>query len=908
VTASELNQQIGNMGARKGPIARSPKSPRSMPASSADLNSHLRKSMPANKGGSMRSRWPPVNTTGSPQPTPPRRPALSKDDMNKPKRLTMPDLGSHISRSTTMSALNETASSKPTPPKRPPKPGHVLNTSGEADDGSGGKWKRGAEAEAIMALLRAEASKVRPSARTVEVKAPAQASKSVSLEASGDKPPSSRPPVPPSAASRKTSAPPIPLKPTAPPIPQKPNLSVDASPKRSMKGISSTDVIPVTDTNTEGKWKRSAEAEALLSMLQAEASQDAIEELIKSKIEAEPPKPEVEVEKKATDPFQELLMTERNFVYDLDNVLNTFVKPLREKDVVSSSLADEFCLNFDCLADFHKHLYGQICRVSTVGNLVDSFNPEALIEMEKLYTVYMGNYERILALFYEKRESNAALRKFLKMREETSNKSVNNLLVTPMQRVCKYELMLASIVKMKQKAVKKGELEEGENADQVLADCEMLQARVEEIGTVLRNVDRRRQAADIWENIMKLEQSLLVSEPLAKVGRHIIRQADVPMKSFGTSSTTHGSVDTFKLVLFNDLLVRTKVPKKGKKGRVLDQFLPGSIQLIDASEMAAMANLNVVVSNAVGQTNSREVDIHKRLYVVDLDPRGSIFELHNPATTEKAEWLESLRGLAQSPAKFWEQWQIEEVSPDGHKEMLLAADSCEWAQAFVKQCRIFITSSHLCLLWKVYGRVERTKVPLSQITMTNKEKKSTTSKTGTIEVKTTTWKQNYRFTDVQNCDYTFAVLEDAISEYKASERLSLSSSARGDRRGRHAGPGAFSSLLMPLDDWAAIWEHAALQRFKKGDTVVTLGNANPMLFQVLSGTVKSDSSPPQFIHEDGLFGFQSFLQGTPSAKSFICDSADLQVRVFDRKSFSRHVKDPQVQARFFALLAFKQAA
>lgn len=817
------------------------------------------------------------------------------DDMHT-KRATIADASS-MSRSTTMGSIS--AEDKPTPPpKRPPKPGQILTATVEVEETSGGKWKRGAEAEAIMALLRAEASKTRPTARTVEVKAPPP---------TVSEPPVVKPPRPP--VTRKASAPPIPLKPIIPP---KPTLSVsspaDASPKRSMKGISSTDVVPVTDTNPEGKWKRSAEAEALLSMLQAEASQDAIEELIKSKIEAEPAKaPEPEPEKKATDPFEELLMTERNFVYDLDNVLNTFVKPLREKEVISSSLVDEFSLNFDCLADFHKHLYGKICKEQTVSNLVDCFNPEALVELEKLYTVYMGNYERILALFYEKRDSNAGLRKFLKAREETSSKSVNNLLVTPMQRVCKYELMLASIVKMKQKAVSKGELEKGENAKSLLADCEMLQTRVEEIGAVLQNVDRRRQAADIWENIMQLEQSLLVSEPLAKVGRHIIKQEDVPMKAFGSAST-HGSVDTFKLVLFNDLLVRTKVPKKGKKGRVLDQCLPSSFQLIDAGALAHLRTVSSVTCAAVGHPNSREVPMPQRLYIVDLDPRGSIFELHTSNITEKDAWIESLRSLAQTPAKFWAQWDIEEVAPDGHKETLLAADSCEWAQAFVKQCRIFITSSYLCLLWKVYGRVERTKVPLSMITVPTKEKKSATSKTGTIEVKTNTWKQSYRFTDVQNCDYTFAMLEDALMEFKASERLSLASSGRADRRGRHAGPGAFSSLLMPLDDWAAIWEHAQKQIFKKGQTVVAVGNANPMLFQVLSGQVASIEDSSHTIGEGGLFGLQSFLQGTPSTRGFVCATPSLQVRVFDRKSFSRHVKDPQVQARFFALLAFKQAA
>lgn len=548
------------------------------------------------------------------------------------------------------------------------------------------------------------------------------------------------------------------------------------------------------------------------------------------------------------DPLSELIQTERNFISDLTMLRESYFKPIRAKELLSTSVLENMELNIERLLSFHTYIFSCVSNDSSVNGLINVFTPDFLFEMERLYTIYMGHYEHAIQIFYERRDSVSQFRKFLKTRGE--DKSIGNLLVTPVQRVCKYELMLHAI----HKQIK------DDPANQTQA--QKLFQVTDAIKNTLQNVDYRRAAADCWEQIRQLEKQLLVSEPLAKLGRKIILDTDVQIKF----ADIEPQPQNFKLVLFNDLLIRTKIPKRNKRGRVLDSI--------------ALSQLRYIADNR----HSTPEQPHC-IQFVNADPQSAVWFVYFASQQDKDSWLEELKQRTPEFREFSKEWRI-----PFENETLVCADRASWPQEYISDCRLYLTTNYLCILWKMFGATEREKLPIQNITSV----KRISPKAKDLLLTTTGWKSSYIFVNMQNIEFTESVLSTAIQAGLTNPSMTVAPKTNPKRH--------IPALVLTPVEWNNVWSLGKLQVFSP-NTQATFSQSG-ILFQVLKGsvTVSRASKPPITFNVGQIFGVGGFLKGFANAYQ-IQTSATSETHLSELRRDQLSLLDAQTCSKFFASLA-----
>ena len=683
-----------------------------------------------------------------------------------------------------------------------------------------------------------------------------------------------------------------------------------------------TSPAPVSEPTTAGKWKRGAEAEAILKLLsetkellpqaQSSAASDTTSAVLTPTVIQyvdasaimkilgleEPgiklPEKHNDGDEKALDPISELKLTERNFIADLGLLNETFVKPVRSNHILPSSTVDLMELNLDRLISLHRELYKNILQDCSLKGITKTFNSKFISELERIYTVYMGHYERAIQVFYDKRDTVAQFRKFLKQREEqVTDKSIPNLLVIPVQRVCKYELMLASINKTTMKPP------EARKDKKLKKYSKKLTQKIEELNIALQNIDKKRAAADSYDKIIELESNILCPEPLAKSGRTIVGQIDTPIK-------IKDQEQVFKLVLFNDILIRTKLFKKTKKARLIDSIPLHHLQVVDYSVIPPIAS-------APTSLNSSLIDQNRLSFqLININSRIDSWTVFFNTEDEKKTWFNYLNDRCLSVKQFMEDWQLPK------SEKLLLIDSGRWPQEYVNECRIFITTSYICILWKSFGEINREKIQISsinscQIIGTGKERGIKCNFTFS-----TNWKQDYTFTALQFVDLVEHLINKVLQQPKTTQSLTSSS---GATRTASSGITMCNTPFLSKREWKKIWKLGETCNYPVDTVIIEYPSITSSsssvslssrgagtLFQLVSGSIKILKSGTQneviLSEQRKLFGISNFF-GSPAQFDRVIASSDAVVLKLHRDVIMRQVND--VQAKFFTFLASQLA-
>eukprot|EP01080_Neovahlkampfia_damariscottae_P003913 gene3913-7125_t len=159
---------------------------------------------------------------------------------------------------------------------------------------------------------------------------------------------------------------------------------------------------------------------------------------------------------------KEIHETEESYIQGLDAVENAYAKPLRETIGTKGSLIEQkdYDLVFSDLSVIRglgKKLLKQIeTRLDedkkkmkptlTIGEIFKKFAP-----FLKTYTTYCNNFDRISAKLRDLRKANKNLNEFFdnqrKFKKELSlGYDINSLLITPVQRIPRYNLLLKDLL------------------------------------------------------------------------------------------------------------------------------------------------------------------------------------------------------------------------------------------------------------------------------------------------------------------------------------------------------------------------------------------------------------------------------------------------------------------------------
>ena len=158
-------------------------------------------------------------------------------------------------------------------------------------------------------------------------------------------------------------------------------------------------------------------------------------------------------EKRRREILEELIETERNYLSDLEVIINVFYIPLQEKSLLAKEQMYKLFSNIQDIyntvnVNFLKELEDLKNEKSTesVGSILCKF-----ANLFKLYAAYCSNQPIVrdsIETFKQENEEFASFLKKAQKRKECRKLDLTSFLMTPLQRLCKYPLLLKVLLSL----------------------------------------------------------------------------------------------------------------------------------------------------------------------------------------------------------------------------------------------------------------------------------------------------------------------------------------------------------------------------------------------------------------------------------------------------------------------------
>ncbi|XP_024428415.3 rho guanine nucleotide exchange factor 17 [Desmodus rotundus] len=323
-------------------------------------------------------------------------------------------------------------------------------------------------------------------------------------------------------------------------------------------------------------------------------------------------KPQVDMRKHVT---MTLLDTEQSYVESLRTLMQGYMQPLKQAEnslLCDPSLVDEIFDQIPELLEHHEQFLEQVRHcVQTwhaeqkVGHLlIQSFSKDVLVN---IYSAYIDNFLNAKDAVRVAKEARPAFLKFLEqsMRENKEKQALSDLMIKPVQRIPRYELLVKDLLK---------HTPEDHPDHPLLLDAQRnIKQVAERINKGVRSAEEAERHARVLQEI---EAHIEGMEDLQAPMRRFLRQEMViEVKAVG------GKKDR-SLFLFTDLLVCTTLKRKSGSLRRSSMSLYTAASVIDtASKYKLLWKLpleDADIIKGASQATNRE-NIQKAISRLDED-------------------------------------------------------------------------------------------------------------------------------------------------------------------------------------------------------------------------------------------------------------------------------------------------
>lgn len=310
-----------------------------------------------------------------------------------------------------------------------------------------------------------------------------------------------------------------------------------------------------------------------------------------------------------------LLDTEQSYVESLRTLMQGYMKPLKQPEnscLCDPALVDEIFDQIPELLEHHEQFLEQVSdcvqswhEMQKVGEvLVQSFSKDILV---KIYSAYIDNFLNAKDAVRIAREARPAFLKFLEqcMRENKEKQALSDLMIKPVQRIPRYELIVKDLLK---------HTPEDHPDHPCLMDAQRnIKQLAERINKGMRSAEEAERDTRI---VQEVESHIEGMEDLQAPLRKFLRQEMVvEVKAVG------GKKDR-SLFLFTDLLVCTTLKRKSGSLRRSSMSLYTAASMIDiASKYKLLWKLpleDVDIVKGASQATNRE-SIQKAISRLDED-------------------------------------------------------------------------------------------------------------------------------------------------------------------------------------------------------------------------------------------------------------------------------------------------
>eukprot|EP01087_Luapelamoeba_hula_P011975 TRINITY_DN3330_c1_g2_i1.p1 TRINITY_DN3330_c1_g2~~TRINITY_DN3330_c1_g2_i1.p1 ORF type:complete len:933 (+),score=196.33 TRINITY_DN3330_c1_g2_i1:160-2958(+) len=261
-----------------------------------------------------------------------------------------------------------------------------------------------------------------------------------------------------------------------------------------------------------------------------------------SKGEAEEKKERLRIEA-----LKEIIVTEKDYVKDLELIHGVFIQPLQQRSVLSSQEVGLLFSNLSQLVNVNTEL---LHNFETEGKLIgEAFL--SVMQYLKMYKIYCANQPASLKVLEACQTENAHFAAFLlECIEDPRCRGLTlfSYLIKPVQRLCKYPLLIKALL---------------QHTDPGHPDYNNLVKAMAEIGDIVDYVNEGKRKAENSQKILEIQLATDGGEQLGlvKPSRAFVIEHTLQVVFKGGKKPV-----SRKCVLFNDLLLFLK--EKPKRGRL----------------------------------------------------------------------------------------------------------------------------------------------------------------------------------------------------------------------------------------------------------------------------------------------------------------------------------------------------
>eukprot|EP00158_Paraphelidium_tribonemae_P002923 Partr_v1_DN25782_c0_g1_i1_m74648 putative guanine nucleotide exchange factor len=308
--------------------------------------------------------------------------------------------------------------------------------------------------------------------------------------------------------------------------------------------------------------------------------------------------------------MHEIFSTEEDYLKDLQMVVDVYIKPLQELKLKSNELTDIFS-NWQQLMPVNKTLFQEFVKCKR-GALLEKMG-EAFLKVAdflKLYTMYCGNHGKAVAAIQKLQKSDQKFMHFIKdiqNRDDYTGLNLESYLLKPVQRICKYPLLLREILKKTP----------AEHPD--YKGLEMAKAKIDEI---VATVNERTKQVEVMMKTLDALSRIKGGRKLHSPTTKFLHEGAAMLRF---SADIDVNMHKFQLFLFNDILAMTKPSKllSRDKFALHSSADPESIGVTDIPDEEQIANALIVTD----------------IYTFE----SFMFTVATP--TEKTRWIEEFQKL-----------------------------------------------------------------------------------------------------------------------------------------------------------------------------------------------------------------------------------------------------------------------
>lgn len=243
-------------------------------------------------------------------------------------------------------------------------------------------------------------------------------------------------------------------------------------------------------------------------------------------------------------------MTERDYVEDLETMINVFIFPLRAMKLVADNVLYNIFSNAEVLIGTNQEFLKGLDEVFPDG--VESITADASVghvftnmaDYFKMYKVYCANQQASLNAVEDQKKKNQKFKHYLEVCHSDPRCKglfLQSFLIKPIQRVCKYPLLLRELIK---------------HTPEEHPDYEPLEGAMAKIKSVVDNINEGQRTFEGLQRIIELQNVIEGVPDLVAPGRRLHREGDI---KYHKSNKAKG--ETRHIFVLSDMLVLTT--KKG---------------------------------------------------------------------------------------------------------------------------------------------------------------------------------------------------------------------------------------------------------------------------------------------------------------------------------------------------------